>query len=243
MSNQDRAAKARHKAFRKAALFLAKEQGYARTLEPSVLEEWLLSTSQRDKDTWTFVWDRALRYADRVHREQLDVIQAHLVEAQGRVVKIAADFGRVENNLIDVTETAKLRLAKIKAVETTAEDLEKKVLLQAGIIERQRTSTRTLIGEINGLRDRLTAARDERHRLTSLLADAEETIRSWEGIKKAVPRPPLAPCTATMSAHRCQARTRRGDQHADRHQCHCGVWWSGDGRGYHEPTHPVVPGR
>lgn len=252
---------------------------------------------------WNLIWDAARTWTVRNWRAKAVELETHLIAARHKAQMVALDLGSLEasvaardteianlrTNLNSVLETSKFRLAKIKAVETTAEDLEKKILVQAGIIERQRAGTRTLTDENNRLRDRLTAARDdarvfsaqltdatdelektkaqleltrkhttsatwkvfeenerlvaELNRLASLLADAEETIRSWEGIKKAVPRPPLAPCTATMSAHRCQAQTRRGDQHADRHQCHCGVWWSGDGRGYHEPTHPVVPGR
>jgi peptidoglycan hydrolase CwlO-like protein len=110
---------------------------------------------------WDIVWLRAMRYADRVHREQLDVIQGHLTEAQGRVVKIAVDFGRVEKNLADVTETAKLRLEKINSLQGVVEDLERTIGELKGRLDRQQEVTR--VGVLSNTKLRAELEETKKH--------------------------------------------------------------------------------
>lgn len=143
MSNQDRAAKARDKAFRKAARQMAERYEYTTSLDPDGLKEYLLDLVSRNLDEWTLIWDRALRYADRWWDG------AHLV---------------------DVTETAKIRLAKIKALEQLVENRDRNIKVQAGIIEQQRTNLRGQAETVTRLRDQCRGqeSQDRELRLANL---------------------------------------------------------------------------
>lgn len=157
MSNQDRAAKARDKAFRKAALFLAKEQGYARTLEPSVLEEWLLSTSQRDKDTWTFVWDRALRYADKWWDKQLEEVRGHLEKARGEAVLLSLDLNQArEAGVAQADEVTRLRIEN----------------------DRLRGQVQNQVTFLRGSRESATRLRKERDELKVAMTEMADKVHS-----------------------------------------------------------------
>lgn len=153
-SNDER--KARNKAYRKAG-----EQVECRRLLESP-----------EDYGWDIVWKRAMRYADRLHRERLAEIRAHLEEAQGRVVKIALDFGRVEKNLASVTETAKLRLEKINAMQEVIDKRDRSIEELKGRLDRQQEVTRVGVLSNTKLRDEVAGLKADRE---DLRAELEET--------------------------------------------------------------------
>lgn len=161
-------------------------------------------------------------------RAQLDRLKRDFVTAGERFTMKALDEAMARN--AEQERTIRAQNTSIASLEGMLGDVKEghrdtlKALYETQVqLERTRKHTTSATWKVFEENERLVA---ELRRVKTLLADAEETIRSWEGIKKATPRPPLAPCTATMGAHQCANLTRRGSEHPQLHLCHCGTVWS-----------------
>lgn len=145
MSSNDRAAKARNKAFRRLARIRAEHQHYARTLDPEPLASWLANDVQENKGEWTFVWDRALRYADRWWDEQLAEVRKHLEEARGKAVIVSLDLVEAQRKVMDLEQrnasqhrTLEAAMTANRSLNKTNSDLRSELdQLKKDIVERQ----------------------------------------------------------------------------------------------------------
>lgn len=161
-------------------------------------------------------------------RAQLDRLKRDFVTAGERFTMKALDEAMAKN--AEQERTIRAQNTSIASLEGMLGDVKEghrdtlKALYETQVqLERTRKHTTSATWKVFEENERLVA---ELRRVKTLLADAEETIRSWEGIKKAVPRQPLGPCMATMGAHQCTNLTRPGSEHPQRHLCHCGTLWS-----------------
>lgn len=97
MSNQDRAAKARDKAFKKASAHMAANR------------DGVYETSE--DYAWNLIWDRALRYADKWWDKQLEEVRGHLEKARGNAVLLSLDLNQArEAGVAQADEVARLRI-------------------------------------------------------------------------------------------------------------------------------------
>lgn len=134
MSSQDRAAKARDKAFRKASARMRERTAY----------------ETPEDYAWDLIWDRALRYADRWWDEQLAEVREHLAKARGEAMILALDLNQAQEAAnVQADEVARLRIENDR--------LKGQISNQMGLLGASRATSARLRGQ----RDELKVAMAE----------------------------------------------------------------------------------
>lgn len=246
-----RATRARDKAFRAAATFLADQWGYT-----GIERDEVIATTIQDRaGDWKVIWDRGRRYSDKwwtaLNDEAAAEVQRHLEEARKAATKLYETVAYKDKLLMErladnnrLTMRNREQEGSIRTLMANTQKLRDDLSrLKVDLVQRPSTlKVRALEMELSKVRAELEETKkhttqatwgvfEENERLViqirgleNDLALAEDEVAD-ERLCRQKAEVPLVACQTVMGKHACIHWTQPG-KHPQRHQCHCGTAWS-----------------